>query len=481
MNNNGKTSKHKVMQYFEEISRIPRCSKKEERISNYLHNWALEKGFRTIQDEYMNVIIFKEGTPGYENEPSIILQGHMDMVCEKNADKIHDFANDPLTLIYEEDFVTADNTTLGADNGIAVAMMMAILDSDELSHPPLEIVITTDEETGMTGAKNFDASVLKGRKLINLDSEEEGLITAGCAGGGRVSFELPLIWVESKKNTPVRIDLKGLKGGHSGADIHLDRGNANKIMGRILREIASEVELVEVTGGSAENVIPREGSAIIKTNSFDNIEKQVKEIVKTIENEYTFSETEIRVETEALQSDYKRVLSNQTFERYTQLINQIPYGPLKSNREVDLVILSNNPGVVKTNKESIQIVCAPRSSIQSSLDAFVGDLVQLGEMTGCVVSKKAFYPGWQFSLKSPLRDLMIQVYEEMNDNKAKVIAIHAGLECGFFIEKMPDLDAVSIGPNMYDIHSPKEKLSISSSIRTYEYLAKILSKRQAID
>lgn len=471
-----KINTERVFHYFREISKIPRCSKKEERISQYLYDWAKSKELEVIQDKQKNIIIYKKASKGYENAPTVILQGHMDMVCEKNADKVHDFDKDPISLVYKNDFIYADGTTLGADNGIAVAMILAILESNSLEHPAIEALITTDEETGMTGVANLDGSVLKGRIMINLDSGDEGMFLAGCAGGGRLYFSADIEDADSQYKNVFQLVVKGLQGGHSGAEIHLDRANANKILGRLLYKIRDLIELVDIGGGSAENAIPREAFAVIKTNSQDELKELIDGMHLELKKEYQFSDPGIDIKIEEIDSNNSKVLTKKMFDQYLNLINLIPYGPLKTTTEIDLVILSNNPGVVKIKDKKLQLTCAPRSSIVSSLEDFVDRMEQLGSMTGFNLEKTAFYPGWEYAKESKVREIGLGAFKDIFGAEAKVKAIHAGLECGFIMEKIPGLDAISLGPNMYNLHSPDEHLSIGSTERTYELLNEIIRR-----
>lgn len=471
-----KINTERVFHYFREISKIPRCSKKEERISQYLYDWAKSKELEVIQDKQKNIIIYKKASKGYENAPTVILQGHMDMVCEKNADKVHDFDKDPISLVYKNDFIYADGTTLGADNGIAVAMILAILESNSLEHPAIEALITTDEETGMTGVANLDGSVLKGRIMINLDSGDEGMFLAGCAGGGRLYFSADIEDTDSQFENVFKLVVKGLQGGHSGAEIHLDRANANKILGRLLYKIRDLIELVDIVGGSAENAIPREAFAVIKTNRQDEVTELIDDMHLELKNEYKFSDPDIDIKIEEIDSKNSKVLTRKMFDQYLNLINLIPYGPLKTTTEIDLVILSNNPGVVKIKDKKLQLTCAPRSSIASLLEDFVNRMEQLGSMTGFNLEKTAFYPGWEYAKESMVREIGLGAFRDIFGEEAEVKAIHAGLECGFIMEKFPGLDAISLGPNMYNLHSPDEHLSIGSTERTYELLNEIIRR-----
>lgn len=466
----------RVLYYFEEISKIPRCSGNEKHISDYLVDWAKSKKLEVYQDEYHNVVIYKKATPGYENAPTVVLQGHMDMVCEKNEDTVHDFSKDPIKMVVKEDYIYAEGTTLGADNGIAVAMNLAILESDDIPHPPLEVLITSDEETGMTGAKNLDPSVLKGRILLNLDSEGEGIFTAGCAGGGRINFTSKVDRKRSKYSKKYRVGIKGLVGGHSGVEIHLDRANANKLMGRLLFTLRDFVEIEDVQGGAADNAIPREAFALVATDDFDKLKSKVEEMEKVFRNEYAFSDAGIVLEIQDAEESVGEVFSAKFLDGYLKLINLVPYGPLKINRDIDLVIQSNNPGVVRIEDGVLKVKCAVRSSIATLRDDFCDQMIQLGEATGFEVEKRAFYPGWEYAKESYIRDLCAEVFKEEFGTEAVVEAIHAGLECGFFIEKIPEMDAVSFGPEMHDIHTPDEHLSIPSTERTFNLVKSILKR-----
>lgn len=466
----------RVFYNFEEISKIPRGSTNEKAISDYLVNWAEKNGLKSYQDEVQNVVIYKEGTEGYGNAPTVVIQGHLDMVCEKNEDTVHDFMVDPIKLVVKDDYIYADGTTLGGDNGVAVAMAMAILESDDIPHPPLEVLLTADEETGMTGAENLDASVLKGRILLNLDSEGEGIFTVGNAGGGVISFQRNIERRKSRYSSKYQITIKGLKGGHSGVDIHLDRINANKLMARVLNKVKDIVDLESINGGTADNAIPREAFAVVAADDKDSLYAIVEEADKIFKNEYVFSDPNVQLEVKELEGKPGHVFTDAFLESYLSLISLVPYGPLKINREIDLVIQSNNPGVVKIDDDKMTVVCAVRSSIDSLIGDFVDKMEHLGALTGFQVEASSFYPGWEYAKESYIRDVSTKVFKEEYGRDPQVMAIHAGLECGFFLGKMPDMDAISIGPEMYDIHTPDEHLSISSTERTYDLVKAILKE-----
>jgi len=463
-----------VFKNFEMINKIPRCSKEEEKISNFLKEWAKERNFEVIQDEALNIIIKKPATDDSKSKSTLILQGHMDMVCEKNADKEHDFSKDPIELVIQEDYIYADNTTLGADNGIAVAMFMTILESNNIKHPNLEMLITTDEESGMTGVLNLDPSNLKGKTLINLDSEGEGVFTAGCAGGGRLSLKIKKELKDSSFNNTYKIFVHGLSGGHSGVDIDKDKANSNKILGRILYGIENHIDVQKICGGSKTNAIPREADAIIKTDEYKIVNDIIKTLEKEIKNEYQDSDPNIVIEIEKVNTDIKKVFKDETKKKIIRGINLIKNGPLKKSTEIELVISSNNLGVIREDDNYIELVCAPRSSVESILRNFRHQIAQLSEVLDVEYVEEDFYPGWEYAKESYIRDLCKKTYKETFGKEAQIIAIHAGLECGFLSEKINELDAISFGPNMHDIHTPNEHLSIESTQRSYRLLCNIL-------
>ncbi len=467
----------KVFYYFEEISKIPRGSRNEKQISDYLFNLAKSKGWDVVQDKSLNIIIKKSATKGYENAPTVILQGHMDMVCEKNGDVEHDFEKDPINLRIVDDYIYATGTTLGADNGIAVAYCLAVLDSDDIPHPPLEVLITTDEETGMTGVIGLDGSQFDGTILLNMDSEGEGIFTAGCAGGGLVLLKIPANRVESKYKSAYKVSIKGLQGGHSGADIHLERGNANKLLGRVLYDLneEAEIQISQINGGSKDNAIPREAEAVIVTNEIKKIDKLINKWNDILKNEYRFTDSGVNVSIKETKYSPKS-FDIDTSRKILSAINLVPNGPRVKSTEIDLVIHSNNLGVIITDEDYIILKNAPRSSVESLINDFASIMKQITKALDIKYEDSAFYPGWEYAKESPIRDLCADTYKELTGNEAKVEAIHAGLECGFLIQKIGNLDAVSFGPQMYDIHTPNEHLSISSSERTFKLLCNILKK-----
>ena len=466
----------KVFYYFEEITRIPRDSGNEKEISDYLFNLAKCKGWEVIQDEFLNIIIKKPATNGYENSPVVMLQGHMDMVCEKNDGVVHDFEKDPIKLRIVDGCIYGTETTLGADNGIAVAMALAILDSDDLEHPALEVFITTDEEKGMTGAEKVDGSIFKSKYMLNLDSEEEGVFTSGCAGGCDVLFKIPIKIQNIERKKAYKIIVKGLLGGHSGADIHKERGNANKILGRILYDLLDDVDLVNINGGSKTNAIPREANAVITTEKIDEVENKIGVWNDILKNEYTFTDSTVSVF--VLDTNTEEIpMPHDLFKKVVSTINIIPSGVLSKSTVIDLVISSNNLGVITTEDNFVKLYCNFRSSVETLLTyGFVPAMKQLGEVLDieCIVGDS--YPGWEYAKNSAIRNICIETYREIYNKEPEVGAIHAGLECGLLMKKIKGLDAISMGPDTWDVHSPNEHISIKSTENVYYLICEILKR-----
>lgn len=471
-----------VWEYFESISQIPRGSGNEKAISDYLVEFARQHQLEVIQDKALNVIIKKKASPGYENAPVVILQGHMDMVCEKNKDTVHDFLKDPLVLVVEGDYIFARGTSLGGDDGIALAYGLALLASDNIPHPPLEVVFTTSEETGMEGAANLDCSHLKGKILINLDSEEEGVFLSSCAGGARAHLILKTQWVKEEKSGPVySIQIRGLKGGHSGQEIDKERANANLLMGRILYSLQEDMhfDLISINGGAKDNAIPREADAVIQIES-KNIEKLMKIIEKwndILKNEYKKSDPDIEVKIELVREISSEHLSEEIKGKIIHILMLMPNGVQSMSMDIEgLVESSTNLGVVITDKEEIRFISALRSSVESRKRLIINKIKVLASFVGADFLLKGEYPAWQYAEDSKIRSLFTNKYEELFGKKAEITAIHAGLECGFFAEKIKDVDIISLGPNMKDIHTPNERLSISSTKNTWELLLAVLKE-----
>ena len=471
----------KVFEYFEAISNIPRGSGNEKGISDYLLNFGKSLGLESIQDKALNVIIKKPGTKGYENAPTVIIQGHMDMVCEKNNGVEHDFEKDPLKLRIVDDYIYATDTTLGADNGIAVAYAMAILASNDIPHPPIEVLITTDEETGMSGAMAINKEHIDGKILINLDNEEEGYLLVSCAGGIRSTATLNIEKQDIKDKKLIKINISGLKGGHSGMDIIKERGNSNKILGRVLKGLSKEVEfnIVKLNGGSKNNAIPREAEAVITINSSD--EKTVIDVIRNwndiIGNELRTQDSGLKIEALSIDDKEEKEFTDESTKKVLDLLYIYPNGINSKSVEIDgLVESSTNLGVLTTSDTAVEFDSAIRSSVPSLKEEIVLRSKTIVELFGGEFTTTADYPGWEYNPDSKIREICQKVHKDLYGNEAKIVAIHAGVECGLFNEKLGDLDMISFGPNLYDVHTPDEHMSISSVRNCYEYLKAILKE-----
>lgn len=472
-----------VFYYFEEISKIPRGSGNEKEISDYLFSFGRKLGLETIQDSALNIIIKKPATEGYENAPTVIIQGHMDMVCEKNNDTVHDFEKDPIKLRIDGDNIFATGTTLGADNGIAVAYAMAILSSNEIPHPALEVLITTDEETGMGGAMAIDRKNLDGKILLNIDSEEEGYLLVSCAGGVRANIASEIMWEHANcEDTLLELSIRGLKGGHSGMEIDKERGNSNKLMGRVLMDLLSceDFRLVSLNGGSKDNAIPREIDALISVSSskVELIRERVEALDNTFKNELKSQDPDVSLEAKELEDKFDRVFSKKSTKKAVEILYLIPNGiNTRSVAIKDLVESSLNLGVVKTTETHVEFHSAIRSSVGSLKEDMIKKIKTIAALVGAEVTTAGGYPEWQYQEDSKIRQICQKVHKEMTGEEAKVIAIHAGLECGLFKEKLgEDVDMISFGPNLYDVHTPNEHMSISSVKNLWDYLLRVLKE-----
>ena len=470
----------RVFHYFEEITKIPHGSGNTKEMSDYLVNFAKEHGLRYIQDESNNVILFKPAAKGYENAPTVMLQGHMDMVCEKTPDSSHDFTKDALKLQVEGDFISAQGTTLGGDDGIAVAYGLALLEDETLEHPALEVVITVDEEIGLLGATALNAEPLQAKYLINLDSEEEGYLWAGCAGGMTAVSELPVRYQE-ETNERWKVTVSGLAGGHSGAEIDKNRGNATFVLARFLKEAKEQgaYAISELNGGLKDNAIPRTAQALILAGKEEGtaIAAYAKVFTEALQKEYIGSDEGICVTVEAQGIGTEPVLHPVSQEKVLFFLMQYPNGIQKMCGFMEgLVETSCNLGITKLTPKALVGSASVRSSVGSAKKALADKIAYLTEFLGGDFQIEGEYPSWEYKQDSTLRPLMVEVFREMYHREPEVKVIHAGLECGLFYEKIPGLDCVSLGPNMQDIHTTEEKLSISSVERVWEYLLEVLKK-----
>lgn len=477
----------RFFRFFEDISQIPRGSGNEKAISDHLVAFAEERGLEVYRDEENNVLIKMPATKGYEDRGAVVLQGHVDMVCEKNNGVEHDFLRDPIKLRLDGEYLKACGTTLGADNGVAVALMLALLDGELEEHPAYECLFTTNEEVGLTGAYAFDYSKLSGRSLINMDSEQENCAVVGCAGGIRTDingyvgrFDIP------EGYSLISVEIKGLMGGHSGENINSGRANANKLMGRVLAEAAklSDIRIVEMSGGSKENAIPRECSARLAVSDKDAVLAKIDAISSEISSELCDDDRMFElVATELESSEDSKAMGKNASRALISFINVIPNGVLEMSKDIKgLVEFSRNLGVVKVEDGKLRMVLSSRSALESQLDESVTQIDCLKEMLdvcamGEIIASTdhySRYPGWRFAKNSPLCDSFIRSYEKLFGVKAEVKIIHAGLECGIISSRVPDMDIISIGPNMKDIHSPDETLDLRSCERFFATVREII-------
>ena len=464
-----------VFGYFEEICAIPHGSRNTKMISDYLVGFAKAHNLTYHQDEMNNVILFAPGTCGMEDRPPVILQGHIDMVCEKEASCPIDMAAEGLDVTHDDTCVYAKGTTLGGDDGIATAMAMALLADDTIPHPPLEVVMTTEEEIGLLGATAIDLSQLKGRTLINLDSEAEGVFTVSCAGGCTACISLP---VERRAvyGPCIRLTVDGLQGGHSGADIHLKRANANKIMGEFMSRIQKLMPLclTSLSGGAKDNAIPRSCQATLVAMGI-NLER-INDIAAALQEEVraNYDEPDATVQAFDVDALGGNSLSTESTAKVISLLCSAPNGVQKWSADIEgLVQTSLNLGIAKLG-DRFSATFSVRSSVNSEKQEVLDQLKALAEMLDGTYSQDGEYPAWEYRKESHLRDTMVRVYREMFAQEPKVEAIHAGLECGLFSQKLPGLDCVSIGPQMHDIHTTRERLEIASTERVWKFLLEVL-------
>jgi len=464
-----------VFHYFEEICAIPHGSRNTRQISDYLVSFAKEQGLRYIQDEANNVILFQGGTCGMEDHDPVILQGHMDMVCEKDADCPLDMNTDGLDITHDGKCVFARGTTLGGDDGIAIAYALALMADRSIPHPPLEVIITVDEEIGMLGANVIDLSMLKGRTLINLDSEDEGIFTVSCAGGARATISLP---AERRAvyGPCIRLNVDGLRGGHSGAEIHQNRANANKVMGEFMSRIQKLMPLclTSFAGGSKDNAIPRSCQATLVAMGIQL--ERINTIAQDLQQEIREKYDEPNALVQAFDVDALggNSLSTENTAKVIGLLMAAPNGVQSMSQDISgLVQTSLNLGIAKLG-DRFTATFSVRSSVNDEKEELLEQLRKLCGFYEGTYSQMGEYPAWEYRKDSRLRDIMVQIYTGMFGKEPQVLAIHAGLECGLLGEKLPGLDCVSIGPQMHDIHTSREKLEIASTERTWKFLLEVL-------
>lgn len=455
---------------FEELCAIPHGSRDTKRISDYCVRFAQTHGLRYVQDEWNNVVIYKPASKGYEEHPTVILQGHLDMVCEKDADCDIDFSKDGLRLAHDGKYIFAEGTTLGGDDGIAVAYALAILASDTLKHPPIEAVFTVDEEIGMLGADAMDMSVLQGRVLLNCDSEDEGILTVSCAGGATSCLKRPIIR-EAAQGEVWRMTVRGLTGGHSGVEINKGRANANKVLAQILEKLS--VRLLSIDGGSKDNAIPRASEALVIAEQPEAaFAAAAAEVKKTL----PATETAVEFVCEKAESGMLP-MTEESSTAVIGLLNALPNGVQAMSKDIKgLVQTSLNLGILKTAADEVQMTFSVRSSVNAEKAALIASLREIGSSFGAVYSQSGEYPAWEYQKESRLRETMVDTFRALYGKEPVVEAIHAGLECGIFSDRLKGLDAVSFGPQMHDIHTSRERLDIGSVERTWDYLVAVLER-----
>ncbi len=468
----------RVFYYFEQIAGIPHPSHHEEAISNYLVSFAKEHNLEYYQDDLFNVIIIKEASAGCEEKEPLILQGHMDMVAEQEADCLKNMEADGLDLYVDGDFVKAKGTTLGGDDGIAIAIALALLEDDSLRHPRLEFVCTVCEEVGLQGAGGIDVSPLKGHAMLNIDSEGEGTVLASCAGGGRINVSLPLVREDLQGRRTYEIKVSGLLGGHSGMEIGKGRANANLLLARIMRGVFSEFSfrLIDFYGGSKDNAIPREATAVIAVakENVERLKETVEAAAEMTRSIFLSADPDIVVTLRETDAGGRPVLRGMT-RKILALMLSLPNGVIRMSDRIDgLVETSLNLGILSMGDRSFNMSYAPRSSSAASFTTLCDEMRFICDHAGARFELSETYPAWEYKDASLLREKMCRIYKEMFGKELRVEAIHAGVECGIFAGKIPDLDAVSMGPDLFDIHTPMERLSISSTERTYRFIRAVV-------
>lgn len=472
----------KILGIFEEINRIPRKSKNEERISNWLVEWGKSHSCNVKQDKALNVCIQLPATEGRENDPTVILQGHMDMVCEKTPDSPHDFSKDAIKHIIEGEWMHADRTTLGSDNGIGIAIALELAVDDSISRPPLELLFTVDEETGLVGAKSIESDFITGKILLNLDSEDEGVFTIGCAGGRDVEIRLNVTKeTPPSKDVSFKISVDGLKGGHSGIDIQERRENANIVIARVLRYIVKKlgsIRIADIAGGSAHNAIPRNAYAIVTVpasdqntfkETFNWAASKLEDLAKSYDPNISIMLSE--------ESECKQPYTTEDTKKIINLLNALPHGVTRMSADIDgLVETSNNVATVGIENDILTLLSSQRSSVETQLEYIVSKVESVAALAGATYKTNEGYPGWEPNPKSNILALCKDVYNKLYGTKPHVEAIHAGLECGLIGAKFDNMDMISFGPTLKNPHSPDEKLHIPSVSKVWAFIVELLKE-----
>ncbi len=470
-----------LWKHFDQILKIPHCSGNEAALGDYVISQAKKLNLDWKQDDIGNVLVSKKASKGKEDAPGIILQGHIDMVCEKNSDVDHDFSKDAIQAELKGEWIAAKGTTLGSDNGIGVAAALAIMEDDSLVHGPLEFLFTVDEETGLTGATKIKPDFLEGKILLNLDSEDEGVFTIGCAGGSDTEIALPLNRKKEAEGELFCVKLYGFRGGHSGIDIHKGRGNAIKLLARMLWQVSKTTwfELVGIEGGNKRNAIPRESWAEIYLNSSqkESLEASFKESFDKIYNEHKSAEENAKFTLQRSEAEKMNPLIPESQASLINFLFTLPHGVISMHPEMeDLVETSTNLAIVHTHPDHAQIICSSRSSIASGLEATRNVIHALSEATGAEINQPEGYPGWAPNLKSEILQKCKDIYHNIFQKEPEVGAVHAGLECGIIGEKFPGMDMISFGPTIEHPHSPEERVHTESVLKFWDFLTAVLAE-----
>ena len=470
-----------LWQWFEQICAIPHPSKHEHALSQHIQQWAKAQGLAVVEDKVGNLIIRKPATAGMENCKIVVLQAHIDMVPQKNADKVHNFETDPIEAYVDGDWVKAKGTTLGSDNGIGMSSALAVLGSKDIKHGPLEVLLTIDEEAGMTGAFGLEAGYLDAEILINTDSEQEGEIYMGCAGGVDAQISVPMSWqAPEQSNASFSLTMSGLKGGHSGVNIHLGRGNANKLLARFLFKYSDELalELVSFSGGSLRNAIPREANVqfMLPVENIDALKQAIESFQALVREELAVADPGMLLSLAAIDAPTK-VMGEEAQNTLIDLLHACPNGVMRMSDEVEGVTeTSLNIGVISTEDESVEILCLIRSLIDSGREEVTGMLTALSNLSGASIDLSGAYPGWKPDTSSPVMAIVRDTYNDIYKKDPTVMVIHAGLECGLFKEPYPLMDMVSIGPTIRYPHSPDEMVNITTVGQYWELLLAVLER-----
>lgn len=468
-----------LMKYFEDISSIPRGSYNEKGIAEYLERFANDRELYCYRDEYNNVLIKKKATKGSEDRAPILLQGHTDMVCEKKAGVEHDFLRDPIKLYEEDGWIKAEGTTLGADNGVAVAIMLYVLDGGASSHPDIECLFTASEEVGLDGATNFDYSKINARRMINMDSADESLIIAGCAGGQRSSITFDVKPVR-RKSESAKICISGLFGGHSGEDINKGRANACKLMGRVLYNIAlmdKDMSLVSIKGGTKDNAIPRECEAVITFSDKNALIGKIEAVSKTLLDGLCKDDLNFNISVDVMSESELDCIDNDTARKIIFLMHTVRNGVFEMNCDIDgLVEWSRNLGIADCDANGAELVFSSRSSFESRIDASAFELDDCARILGAKARHYSRYPGWCFAPVSEIRNAYVSAFGALFGKEPEITVIHAGLECGIISQSVSDMDIISCGPVVLDLHSPDEKMNKSSFENFYTVIKKVIEE-----